>query len=65
MKGIVTRVKLGIKTFKYGKGMWKIGIEVIQHFEETYIQIKLYRWNISIGKMYFLNRIEFKAGEEE
>ena len=64
MKGIVTRAKLGIKTFKYGKGMWKIGIEVIHHFEETYIQIKLYRWNISIGKMYFLNWIEFKAGEE-
>lgn len=58
---IETKTKFKVDIFKNCKGMWSFGICLTHHFEETYVYINFFRWNISIGKLYTFN----ETGEED
>lgn len=44
--------KFGIRTDKYYKGMWSFGIGLSHFGKETYLYINLFKWSISIGRLY-------------
>lgn len=46
------KVKFGVIVDKMEKDYWGIGISLAHCYDETYIYINLFKWTISIGKLY-------------
>ena len=53
-----TKFKIDIFKNKNHDGTWNLGICLIHYFEETYIRIDFFKWNISIGKLYYFDNVE-------
>lgn len=47
-----TKIKLGIHVDRYPEYMWSFGVCLSRYDKELYLNINVYRWNISIGRMH-------------
>lgn len=56
---IKIKTKFGIIIDKLYKGRWSFGICLTHDEPETYLLINLFKWSISIGKLY-----DYKEDEE-
>ena len=52
MYGSDQKPKFQIRVDKHTDGMWSFGIALSHMFEETYLYINFYKWQISIGYLY-------------
>ena len=48
----VRKLVWGIAVDKIYRGEWNVGICMAHCFEETYLFINLFKWSISIGRIY-------------
>lgn len=55
--------KFRVKIDKTWEGCWSFGICLSHMNDETYIFINLFKWTISIGKLYGDVEFEFDADE--
>ena len=46
------KVKFGVKIDKLWPGMWSFGVCFSHSGAETYLFINLFKWTISIGKIF-------------